>query len=65
VDVEDDDVGMKFPDQLQGRFAVACLADQLKSGSRFNHVAQAAAEDRMVIGNQDPEFFAHQEWRKF
>jgi hypothetical protein len=51
---------MMFLDQPQGGFPVAGLADDPQAGVGFNDVAQTAAKDRVVVGDQDAELLAHE-----
>jgi hypothetical protein len=59
VDVEDGDVRAQFLDESQRFFAIASLADQPKTGVGRDHVAQPAADNRVIIGDQDSEWLAH------
>ena len=53
VDVEDQDLGTMPADVAGGRVRVAGLGDDLDVGLPLEHQAQGAADDRVVVSEDD------------
>ena len=55
VDVHHDDVRSERQCQLDGLLAGRSLSDDLGVGDRFEESAEAASEERMVVGDEDSD----------
>src|SRR5687767_7568793 len=55
VHVQNGDVRFKLANELQRRFAIISFADDFELRISFNYLAQAAAEDGMIIGDDDAD----------
>ena len=59
VHVEKEDIHFQLPRLFERIPAVAGFMDQFESGVRREHAAQAVAVDRVVVGEDDSNFWIH------
>ena len=59
VDVHDDDVRHERQRDLDGLLAGRSLADDLGVGNRLEQGTEAGPEERVIVGDEDPDRSAH------